>query len=109
MNKQILDKVLSKMLSSFEADVSDLNCTPFRPLQVEAEGKLSEVKLETPLEKGYLSPYQTAMLTLQIIGNDKVIMHDIIKTGSCDLSYQLGDIARFRVNIFSGKKNYTIL
>ena len=36
-------------------------------------------------------------------------MTDLLKEGSCDLSYELAGMARFRVNIFSQMGNYSIV
>ena len=33
--------------------------------------------------------------------------NDLTTTGSCDTSYSLGHIARFRVNIFPAERNHT--
>src|SRR5207247_3417302 len=37
------------------------------------------------------------------------LIEDWLKRGSCDGSYSLGDKARFRVNIFSQRGNYSIV
>ena len=56
-----------------------------------------------------LTPFQTEVFALNLIGNDKRLLADLLHTGSCDLSYSLGDEARFRVNIFSQKGCYSIV
>jgi len=56
-----------------------------------------------------LTPFQTEVFALNLIGNDKRLLSDLLHTGSCDLSYSLGDKARFRVNVFSQKGYYSIV
>ena len=34
---------------------------------------------------------------------------DLMRKGSCDTSYQLGDRARFRVNVFAQRGHYSIV
>jgi hypothetical protein len=45
MKKHQIDHILSKMLD-FSKNVSDLNLTPGKPLQVESSGQLIPVKIE---------------------------------------------------------------
>ena len=42
---------------------------------------------------------------MNLINGDKRLLSDMVKRGSCDLSYRLGQDVRFRVNVFSGKRN----
>ena len=109
MDKVDLDDILLTMLNSFGSDVSDLNCTVSKPLQVEHEGSLIKVGIEPDLALDYLSPFQTASMVLGIIGEDSRAMEDLLKNGSCDLAYPLRKDARFRVNIFSAKRHYAIV
>ncbi len=101
-----LEYFLSRMLEAHK-DVSDLNLTVDRPLQVEAYGELIPVVTEPPL--GNLSPYQTEMLAMRIMGANRRLLEELLRTGSCDASYALGNRARFRVNIFSQRGNYSIV
>ncbi|MBF0275808.1 MAG: PilT/PilU family type 4a pilus ATPase, partial [Nitrospinae bacterium] len=41
--------------------------------------------------------------------NDKRLTECLVETGSCDLSYFIQGKARFRVNVFSQKANYSII
>ncbi len=56
-----------------------------------------------------LTPFQTETIALNIIGRNRRLTEDLIKTGSCDCSYALGQKARFRVNIFTQRGHYTII
>jgi twitching motility protein PilT len=59
------------------------------------------VTVEPPVEE--LTPFQTEAFALNLIGNNRRLLKDLVETGSCDMSYSLGDKARFRVNIFTQK------
>lgn len=109
MEKADLDDMLHKMLTSFENDVSDLIFSVTKPLQVEFAGNLNEVEIDPPLALGYLSAFQTAMISFALMAGDDRSVDAIMKAGSADLAYQLRDISRFRVNIFSTKKNFSMV
>jgi twitching motility protein PilT len=101
-----LDHILSKMLEA-DKNVSDLNFTPGKPLQVESSGELIPVKMEPDFN--LLTPFQTEIIALNLINNNRKLTETLIREGSCDLSYQLGNKARFRVNIFSRSGKYSIV
>lgn len=88
------------MLESHD-NVSDLNFTVEKPLQVESSGQLVPVSLNPSINR--LTPFQTEILALNLIGGDRRLTKGLLNTGSCDTSYQLAGKARFRVNIFSQK------
>lgn len=106
MKKQQIDHILSRLLDSHE-NVSDLNLTPGKPLQVESSGELVSVKLDPDFNM--LTPFQTEIFAFNLINNSRKLTETLIREGSCDLSYQLGDKARFRVNIFSRSGKYSIV
>ncbi len=106
MKKQQIDHILSKMLDSHD-NVSDLNLTPGKPLQVESSGELVPVKIQPDYK--LLTPFQTEVFALNLINNDRKLTETLLREGSCDLSYQLGTKARFRVNIFSRSGKYSIV
>ncbi len=106
MRRNELDFILGTMLD-FRASVSDLIFTVDKPPQVEAEGVLVPVPFDPPLEK--LTPFQSEMLALNLIGGNPRLLDDLLRTGSCDTSYTLIDKARFRVNIFSQRGSYSIV
>ena len=94
------------MLDS-QAEVSDLLFTVNRPLQVEAYGELKAVALEPALDR--LTPYQSEAIALNLVGENQWHLQDLMRKGSCDTSFQLGDRARFRVNVFSQRGHYSIV
>ncbi|PKN63530.1 MAG: twitching motility protein [Deltaproteobacteria bacterium HGW-Deltaproteobacteria-15] len=100
MRQRELDHVLTAMLECHE-NVSDLNMTVDKPLQVESSGQLKPVPLNPPVER--LTPFQAELLALNLINGDRRLTKTLLTEGSCDSSYQLPGKARFRVNIFSQK------
>jgi twitching motility protein PilT len=106
MRRPELDQILTAMLAS-QPEVSDVLFTVDRPPQVEAYGELKPVVLDPPLEK--LTPFQTETTALNIIGDNLWQIEDLLRHGSCDASYALSDKARFRVNVFAQRGNYSIV
>lgn len=106
MKKQEIDHILTRMLDS-HSNVSDLNLTVGKPLQVESSGKLVSVELVPPIKE--LTPFQTEVFALNLINQDRRLTETLRQTGSCDLSYTLPGKARFRVNIFSQSNRYSIV
>jgi twitching motility protein PilT len=106
MKKPETDYILTAMLDSHES-VSDLNFTAGKPLQVETYGELTPVDMKPPLKT--LTPFQTEIIALNLIGSDRRLLETLLREGSCDLSYLLPGKARFRVNVFSQSGNYSIV
>ncbi|HZL44391.1 MAG TPA: PilT/PilU family type 4a pilus ATPase [Verrucomicrobiae bacterium] len=106
MRRPELDHVLNTMLES-QPEVSDLLFTVDKPLQVESFGELKPVTFDPPIEK--LTPFQTEMLALNLIGENQWHIEDLLRRGSCDTAYTLTEKARFRINIFSQRGNYSIV
>ncbi len=100
MKKTEIDYWIAAMLES-HPNVSDLNITVGKTLQVESSGQLIPVQVAPPVLE--LTPFQTETFALNLIGKNRRLLKDLIETGSCDLSYSLGNKARFRVNIFTQK------
>jgi twitching motility protein PilT len=65
------------------------------------------VDLEPDVE--VLTPFQTEVFAMNLINQDRRLTGILLNEGSCDLSYALGDKARFRVNIFSQSGKYSIV
>ena len=83
MKQSDIDYWITAMLTSYE-NVSDLNLTVGKPLQVEAAGVLMPVQVQPQVLK--LTPFQTEVFALNLIGNDRRLLSDLLHTGSCDLS-----------------------
>jgi twitching motility protein PilT len=108
MRRSELDYILAMMLGldrqtetviRRNKEVSDLNFTVGKPMQIEQFGELIPVSFYPVIEK--LTPYQTEMIALNLINGNPRLTEDLIRDGSCDSAYSLGSDARFRVNVFS--------
>src|SRR5580692_4348026 len=116
MRRSELDYLLSTMLGldrqtdtvvRRRTEVSDLNFTVDRPLQVKQNGELVPVACNPPID--HLTPYQTEMIALNLINGNPRLTEDLIRSGSCDASYSVADTLRFRVNIFSQRGKYSVV
>jgi twitching motility protein PilT len=90
------DELLTAMLGA-NPRISDLIFSPGRCLQVQINGHF--VPLEGP-GVAPLSADDTRRIASQLIGNNKAAVAMLREQGSCDVSYALPGIARFRVNVF---------
>jgi twitching motility protein PilT len=106
MRKPEIDDMLTAMLDSHD-NVSDVNITVNRPLQVEAAGVLAPVPFQPAIPN--LTPFQTEIFALNLINGDRRLTQTLLREGSCDLSYQLGQKARFRVNVFQQRGNLSVV
>ncbi|PYY21205.1 MAG: twitching motility protein [Acidobacteria bacterium] len=88
----------------FNARVSDLIISPYRPPQVELGGQLVVVP-GLPV----LSAQDTARLAADLIGANKRAADFLKNDGACDTSYSIPDLARFRVNVFRQRGTYAIV
>ena len=82
MKRHQLDKILTTMLRSYN-EVSDLNFTVDKQLQVESAGQLLPVKTDPPM--GKLTPFQTETIALTLINGDRRLTKMLLSEGSCDL------------------------
>jgi twitching motility protein PilT len=105
MNTAEINRILEFMLS-YRENISDLNFSVGRSPQVEVNGSLVSVPI-VGLER--MSPYQTEMIALHLMGQDREVMRKLIHTGSTDLSYSIPGVTRFRVNIFTQRGTYAIV
>src|SRR5260370_42052911 len=106
MNKQTIDELLSAMISGGEG-VSDLLFTVGKPPFIESHGSLSEFSMKT--SPSVFSPEEIDQLADHIIDDDERLRRDLANSGSCDCSYALKDLARFRVNIFKQNGRHSIV
>jgi len=97
VNKELIDALLSAMISS-SPGVSDLLFAVGKPPVLEEHGTLEEFPIDTP--NGVLEAEQIDQIADHIMQGDERLKLDLAKTGSCDCSYALADLARMRVNIF---------
>jgi len=90
------DALLMAMLRA-AGQVSDLIFSPGRPPQVGLHGQL--IPIQAPGMR-LLSSDDTRHVASDLIGNNQQAIVMLREQGSCDVSYGLPGMARFRVNIF---------
>ncbi len=106
MRKVEWDAIIKAMLESREG-ISDLMFIVGRPPQVEAFGTLYPVALNPSIEE--LTPIQIEQMAMVMIGGNPRLLRDLVRFGSADASYGIGDKARFRVNIHRQQHNIGIV
>jgi len=88
--------LLAAMLRAAEK-ISDLIFSPGRPPQVQVYGQLVPVQVPG---LSSLTADDTRHIAADLIGDNKQAVATLREHGSCDVSYGLSGVARFRVNIF---------
>jgi twitching motility protein PilT len=88
--------LLSAMLRASD-QISDLVFSPGRAPQVEVHGQL--IPVQGPGLRS-LSADDTRRIAADLISNNKQALTMLREQGSCDVSYGLPGLARFRVNVF---------
>jgi twitching motility protein PilT len=104
MNREIVDALLTGMLESGDG-VSDLLFVAGKPPLVETHGRLQDFPIDTAV---MTSPMIEAMAAQIMDGNERLVS-DLATTGSCDCSYAIENVARFRVNIFKQSGRFAIV
>ena len=106
MSKPELDAMITTMLQAVEG-VSDLLFVVGRPPQVEVYGKLRPIEID-PVNP-VLTPVQTEQVAITLIGGNERLYHDFMHAGSCDTSYAVANVGRFRVNIFRQNGHHAVV
>ncbi len=78
--------------------ISDLIFSPGRAPQVEVNGELVQLKIPGV---SVLKPDDTARIAVDLMGGNKLALDKLREEGSCDISYSVPKLSRFRVNIFT--------
>jgi len=86
---------------------SDIIITVGKRIQAEVDGELKDVPLDP--DPGELNPWHTESIVESLLNRNMKLYEDLIRTGSCDLSYELRGRTRFRVNIFHQKGSLAIV
>ncbi len=106
MKNEDLQALLTAMLESGEG-VSDCLFINGKPPLVERYGKLHELPME---EAGAaLQPSHIDAIAALLMAGSERLQSDLQTTGSCDTSYSLGELARFRVNIYRQNGHHGIV
>jgi twitching motility protein PilT len=106
MNNEILDALLTGMLETGEG-VSDLLFVVGKPPLIEFHGRLQDFPIDVP--DGRLDAALLGQIAEILMGTNQRLRADYAERGSCDCSYALGEIARFRVNIFRQNGRHAIV
>jgi len=97
MDRAAIDALITRMLETRDR-VSDLLFIAGKPPLIETEGRLKPFASDMP--GSVLTPHFIEALAEHIVGGDERLINDYDATGSCDCSYAIENLARFRVNIY---------
>src|SRR3954463_8421701 len=106
MDRQTVDALLTGMLESAEG-VSDLLFISGKPPLVEVHGRLSEFSIDTP--ESVLTPALIEEIAALIMNGSERLRLEFANSGSCDCSYAIENLARFRVNIYKQNGRHAIV
>jgi twitching motility protein PilT len=104
MDRATVDALLTGMLESADG-VSDLLFIAGKPPLIEVHGRLSEF----PIDESVLTPPLIEELAGHIMNGSERLRVDFATSGSCDCSYAIENVARFRVNIFKQNGRHAIV
>lgn len=104
MTKDQLDALLTAMLQSGPG-VSDLLFVVGKPPVTETHGLLHEF----PIDTDTLSQEVVQEIGAIVMNNNERLARDFAQFGSCDCSYAVENLARFRVNIFKQNGSHAIV
>ncbi|MGH9860887.1 MAG: type IV pilus twitching motility protein PilT, partial [Candidatus Acidiferrales bacterium] len=99
------NSIISAMLRTSK-QVSDLIFSPGRAPQVEVNGQLLPVQIK---DLPTLSAEDTARIAAELLGSNIIAARKLREEGSCDVSYSLPPLSRFRVNIFTQRGSCAIV
>ncbi|MGH9718244.1 MAG: type IV pilus twitching motility protein PilT [Candidatus Acidiferrales bacterium] len=85
---------------------SDLLFSPGRLPQAEVHGKLEQLQIPGV---GILGAEDTARIAADLIGRSTFAVEKLKQDGSCDISYSLPKVSRFRVNVFTQRGSCAIV
>ena len=97
--------IIASMLRA-HPKTSDLIFSPGRAPQVETGGQLIQLKIAGV---GVLGSEDTARIAADLIGRNAHALEKLKLEGSCDISYSLPKLSRFRVNIFTQRGSCAIV
>ena len=106
MDRATVNALLTGMLESADG-VSDLLFIAGKPPLIEVHGRLSEFPIDTP--DSVLTPPLIEQLAGVIMNGSERLHGEFTTTGSCDCSYAIENLARFRVNIFKQNGRHAVV
>ena len=106
MDRETVDALLTGMLHSSEG-VSDLLFISGKLPLVEAHGRLAGFLMDGP--DAVLTPQLIEQLADHVMDGSERLKMEFAASGSCDCSYAIENLARFRVNIFKQNGRHAIV
>ncbi|MGE4506783.1 MAG: type IV pilus twitching motility protein PilT [Desulfovibrionaceae bacterium] len=106
MRREQFDTIIARVVRA-HPELSDILMSPGRGVLAEVHGELLETTLGQPLER--LSPALTRVMAEVVLHESAVHRRHLAAHGSCDLSYGLAGVGRFRVNIFRQRGNLCLV
>ncbi len=106
MDRATVDALLTGMLQSSEG-VSDLLFISGKLPLVEAHGRLAGFLMDGP--DSILTPLFIEQLADHVMDGSERLKMEFAASGSCDCSYAIENLARFRVNIFRQNGRHAIV
>ncbi len=97
--------IIASMLRA-SAKASDLIFSPGRAPQIETNGQLVQLKIPGV---GILGSEDTARIAADLIGRNAQALEKLKTEGSCDISYSVPKLSRFRVNVFTQRGSCAIV
>ncbi len=87
--------------------ISDLLFIAGKPPLLESSGHLEEFPIDIP--GSVMTSELIESIARHMINGNKRLETDFAENGSCDCSYQLADLARFRINIYKQNGQHAIV
>ncbi len=106
MLRSQFDHMVSQILD-YAPKTSDIIFTVGKRIQAEVDGELKDIPVEP--DPGPLLPWHVDSMVECLLSRNMKLYSDLVKTGSCDLSYELRGRSRFRVNVFNQKGSLAIV
>jgi twitching motility protein PilT len=98
-------ELITRMLTAAK-QTSDIIFSPGRAPMVEVNGQLLQMKIPGI---GLMSAEDTARIAADLIGGNQDAVRKLREDGSCDISYSVPRLCRFRVNIFTQRGSCAIV
>src|SRR3954449_1683251 len=106
MTRETVDALLTGMLQSAE-EVSDLLFLPGKPPLVEVHGRLHDFPIDTP--ESVLDTALIQEIAGHVMNGTERLHTEFAASGSCDCSYAIENVARFRVNVYRQNGRHSVV
>ncbi|MFL6537808.1 MAG: type IV pilus twitching motility protein PilT [Chthoniobacterales bacterium] len=106
MTRETVDALLTGMLQSAE-EVSDLLFLPGKPPLVEVHGRLHDFPIDTP--DSVLDTALIQEIAGHVMNGTERLHTEFAASGSCDCSYAIENVARFRVNVYRQNGRHSVV